>query len=109
MRPSLPKYDVTWDPRLVLEYISQWYPSEDISLEVLSFKLITLLALVTGHRMQTLSVIKIGNIYKTDLEITLKIPDKIKMTAPGRNAGCCNHADLKSLVKEHASKWWHKY
>lgn len=56
-----------------------------MSLESLSKKLVTLLALVTGQRMQTLSLIDIKNItIKEDL-VEIKIPERIKTSKPGKN------------------------
>ena len=54
-------------------------------MERIVFKLITMLALVTGHRMQTFSLIEIENVRTTDTAIEIKISDRIKTTAPGRN------------------------
>lgn len=84
MRPPQPKYDTTWDPKTVLDFLSKWFPNENLTLEQLSQKLITLLALVTGHRMQTLSLIKINNVKKSDSSITIMISDRIKTSALGR-------------------------
>lgn len=85
LRPPRPKYDSTWDPKIVLEFLSQWYPNDAISLEQLSFKLVTLLALTTGHRMQTFSLININNIRKGENCIEIKIPARIKTSKPGKN------------------------
>lgn len=62
LRPQLPKYNITWDPTLVLTYLSKRYPNEKLSLEQLTCKSVTLLALVTAQRVQTLSKITIDNI-----------------------------------------------
>ncbi|CAH0731008.1 unnamed protein product, partial [Brenthis ino] len=61
-KPSQPKYSITWDPSIVLNYLSAQWPHEGLDLEILSKKVITLLALVTAHRVQTLALIKIPNI-----------------------------------------------
>lgn len=82
LRPSKPKYHETWDPSIVLEYLSKL--PEDINLKISSQKLITLLALVTGHRMQTFSLIKLENIKDYNSKIEIRIPDRIKTSAPGR-------------------------
>ena len=85
LRPSLPKYDVTWDPEIVLKYFKTLPNNEDLNLSELSKKTITLLASTTAHRMQTFSLIKIENIEKSDQEkIIIKIPDRIKTS--GKNA-----------------------
>lgn len=83
LRPPLPRYNLTWDVSVVLNFLGNLYPNEDISLQMLSKKLLTLLALVTAHRLQTLSKIKINNIQVSENEIVIKIPDLIKTSRAG--------------------------
>lgn len=85
LRPSLPKYSSTWDPQLVLGYISQWFPNTELSLEKLTKKLVILLALCTAHRVQTFSVIKIKNIIINTNGIQIMINDIIKTSGVGRD------------------------
>lgn len=82
-RPPRPKYNETWDTSVVLNHIEKWYPNENLSLEKISKKLVTLLALVTAHRVQTISKIKICNINRCPSEIKIKIPDLIKTSRAG--------------------------
>ena len=70
--PALPRYDYVWDPGLVLNKLATMYPNESISLELLSKKVITLIALITAHRIQTLSLIKITNIIREETRILIK-------------------------------------
>lgn len=77
LRPTRPKYDSTWDPQLVLDHVSKW-DNTKISLEKLSYKLVTLLALITAQRMQCLALIDIRNIEETAEAFVIKIPDNIK-------------------------------
>lgn len=86
LRPARPKYNSTWDPQMVLNYISAWYPNSEISLEKLTKKVVILLALCTGHRIQTFSLIKIDNISFTTKDINIFITDLIKTSAPGRES-----------------------
>lgn len=81
--PPAPKYDMTWDPGLVLNYLSNYYPHEDLSLESLTKKMVMLLALTTGHRVQTLSLIHLSNMRITNTAIDIFIPDVIKTTKKG--------------------------
>lgn len=83
-KPSRPKYTMTWDPKIVLDHVSSWYPNSDLDLTKLSKKLVILLALCTSHRVQTLSLIKIANINKTPLGIKIFIPDIIKTSTASR-------------------------
>lgn len=81
-RPPKPKYDFTWDTNIVLNYISNLYPNETLSLEILSKKLIALLALVTAHRVQTLSQIQLKNINISSNCISIMISKQIKTSRP---------------------------
>lgn len=83
LRPQLPKYTSTWDTNCVLDYLNSWHPNESISLDQLSKKTITLLALTTAHRIQTLSKINIKNIKISSQCICIQIPDIIKTSRPG--------------------------
>ncbi|KAI5630745.1 phage integrase family domain-containing protein [Phthorimaea operculella] len=83
-RPSLPKYNSTWDPQIVLNHIANWYPNRELSREMLTKKLVMLLALCTAHRMQTFSLVKIENISFHSNGINIAIKDIIKTSAAGR-------------------------
>ncbi|KAB0790526.1 hypothetical protein PPYR_15075 [Photinus pyralis] len=83
LRAPAPKYNSTWDPGLVLQYLGSLYPNNVISIQLLSVKLITLLALVTAHRLQTFSVIQITNIEHKADGIEIKIPARIKTSSIG--------------------------
>ena len=85
LRPPAPRYDSTWDPKIVLNHLASWYPNDEITLEHLSKKLVVLLALVSGHRMQTLSLIDIRNIFQvSENYLEIKIPDRIKTSGPNK-------------------------
>lgn len=82
LRPSTPKYINTWDPGCVLNFLRN-YHNDNISLEKVSHKLAMLLALASGQRVQTLALIEVKNINKSENGIEIKIPKKIKTS--GRN------------------------
>ncbi|XP_033231989.1 uncharacterized protein LOC117182972 [Belonocnema kinseyi] len=50
-RPQKPRYECTWEPHTVLEYLKTLYPNENISIRLLTQKLLMLLALVTSQRI----------------------------------------------------------
>ncbi|XP_076677815.1 uncharacterized protein LOC143373945 isoform X2 [Andrena cerasifolii] len=85
LRPPRPKYDSTWDPKIVLDYLAALPHSEEMSLKELGRKLICFLALIAGHMMQTLSLIKVENIEEQGDALHIKIPDRIKTTGRNRN------------------------
>ncbi|XP_031329436.1 uncharacterized protein LOC116160392 [Photinus pyralis] len=85
LRPSRPRYNVVWDPQVVLAYLERLAMD---SLKALSEKLITLLALTTAHRIQTFSLIRIENIIESGNGFQILIEDKIKTSGIGRTQPC---------------------
>lgn len=83
LNPPAPRYNTTWDPMIVINYLSDFYPCDDICLRDLSFKTIALLAIASAQRMQTLSMIKIENISIESDYIIIKVVDLIKTSRPG--------------------------
>nr|CAH7762543.1 unnamed protein product [Callosobruchus chinensis] len=77
LRPSRPKYNCTWDPQQVIAFLGTWENSQ-ISLQHLSYKVATLLALVTGQRIQTISLIRPSNLMESPSGIQILITDQIK-------------------------------
>lgn len=81
LRPTRPKYNSTWDPNVVLQHLAA-LDNKTISLGNLSKKVVTLLALVTAQRVQTLSLIDISNIEQKTGGWYIKIPYRIKTSRP---------------------------
>ena len=59
--PPTPKYDIIWDPDLVISFFKNMGPNPGLYLKYLSLKTITLIALATSQRVQTLSILKRTN------------------------------------------------
>lgn len=83
-KPCFPRYQSTWDTNVVLDYVSNLYPHDDLSLGQLTKKLVTLLALSTAQRVQTLSLIKLCNVTFNESHVTIIEDDLIKTSAPGK-------------------------
>lgn len=75
-RPSLPRYRETWDPTVVLDFLSKM-PAV-LNLKELSKKLVTLLALTTAHRVQALASIKMKDIHFNSDCVVINISDVLK-------------------------------
>ncbi|KMQ84076.1 reverse transcriptase and recombinase [Lasius niger] len=82
-KPTRAKYQRIYDLEPVLKELERLYPLENLSLQDLTDKLVVLLAIVTAHRKQTLSLIKISNIRKINNGYEIEIPDRVKTTRPG--------------------------
>lgn len=87
LRPPKPRYECTWNPEKVLLFFQI---SDNTSLKILSYKTITLLALATAQRIQTLSLIKLRHIHISSMEIKIYIPDLIKTSRPNFPQPCIN-------------------
>lgn len=83
LKPPRPRYDYVWDPAPVIAKLSSVYPYDSVALDVITKKLVLLLALGTGHRIQTLASLRISQI-SLDEKLIIRIPDRIKTSAPGR-------------------------
>ncbi|KAL9962673.1 hypothetical protein ACROYT_G031795 [Oculina patagonica] len=85
LKPSLPRYTVIWDVGTVLKFLQTFPPITDLTLKQLTKKLVTLLALVTAQRTQTLS--KLDMTFMQDLpdKIVFSIRDRLKTTRPGKH------------------------
>ncbi|XP_020297308.1 uncharacterized protein LOC109861882, partial [Pseudomyrmex gracilis] len=82
-RPARLRYVTTWDVAPVLDYIEKLHPLKQLKLKEAVKKIVTLLALTTAQRLQTLSLIHTVNIVKSDVGISIKILERIKTTKPG--------------------------
>ena len=85
LRPALPRYDVTWDTSIVLSYLRTLSPVKKLSLKLLTFKLVMLLALLTGQRCQTLHALNIEDMTVTDNHVKLRIKTLLKQSKPGKH------------------------
>lgn len=86
-RPALPKYAFTWDVSVVLSYLRTLVPVHSLSLEKLTWKLVMLLALLTGQRGQTLYALDIRNIVLENEQAVLRVGDLLKTTKPNNHLG----------------------
>ena len=84
-RPALPRYQVTWDVSLVLNYLKKLHPPLSLSLKDLSFKLLTLFALLAGQRHQTLRSLDVINMSISADFAKFRVADILKTTRPSHH------------------------
>ena len=60
LKPPTPRYSHTWDVSTVLNYLKGLGGNSDLSMKQLTMKLVVLIALVTGQRCQTLSLLNLN-------------------------------------------------
>ena len=81
-RPSLPKYVVTYGVDIVFNYLNSLASSEVLSLKWLSFRLASLLCILSGQRAQTIGAIHLDYMLIEDHRCICYIPEILKVTRP---------------------------
>lgn len=76
MRPALPRYNVTWNVHIVLNYLQTEEPLSELALT--THKLLMLLNLLSRKRRQTLHLLDMRNIFIYDdfVEMDLVVFEK---------------------------------
>ena len=80
LRPPMPRYQCIWDANIVLEFLKNWFPYEDLPLSHLTHKVVMLLALSSAQRAQTLHVINVNNVSFADDLVEIPIFKLLKQT-----------------------------
>ena len=81
-RQSLPKYNVTYDANIVLNYLSTLSPNSDIPLQHLVHKLTALMCLLAGQRAQTLGTFCLDYMHIDNDRCIFYIPELVKQSRP---------------------------
>lgn len=82
LRPAFPKYTVTLDVSKVLSYLDSLQGANDLSLKLITFRLLMLLLLLSGQRLQSVHLIDIRNMEINSNIVIIRIGDLIKQSRP---------------------------
>ena len=85
-RTTEPRYNFIWDASVALNFIRKLPDNNDLRLKLLSFKLVMLIALVSGERVQTLSCLNLRFSYRVYDSLIFIIPDLTKTSGLGKVA-----------------------
>lgn len=85
LRPSMSRYQQTWDVDIVLKYLKSLSPVNCLNLKQLTFKTIMLMLLVSAKRGQSLHSLDIRNLNIKKHCIVFQITALHKETRPGTN------------------------
>lgn len=110
IKPVQYKPKTTWDVSKVLNYISSLYPLQSLCLKLSTFKRITLVALTTAARVQTLAALDLRFMSVYHGKVCFDICTLLKTSRPGRqnprvvlsmfnNPRLCVVTTLKEYVK----------
>lgn len=86
VNPPRPKYNDTWDVNQVTQYLRGLFPVNELTLKNLSLKLVTLLALASAQRGQTLQALNVTNMKIQEDKIIFVVSDRLKTTRPGHES-----------------------
>ena len=81
--PPCPRYATTWDPTVVLDYLKDWAPPNDITMQQLTLKVLMLALLVSGQRIHSFSVVEVEDLQLLDSQIIIHFGNKLKQSRPG--------------------------
>ena len=84
-RPSLPRYNSTWDVNIVLAFFRRQPQVHFLSLTDLTYKCVMLAALVSAQRCQSLWLLRIDKMWIEDDAYTFHIDGNFKQARPGHN------------------------
>ena len=83
INPPTPRYKTTWDPHIVLNYLSSLGTGDKLTLKLLSMKLLMLTALVSAQRGQSLHMLDIRFMKEGETQFEFLLPEHIKQSRPG--------------------------
>ena len=85
IRPAMPKYHEVWDVNEVLKHLQTLHPLNELSLKLLSFKVVMLLALLSGQRCQTLHSLTTRDMKVYHNKVVFIVSELTKTSKPGKH------------------------
>jgi hypothetical protein len=82
-KPPKPRYTYTWDVSIVLKYLYSLFPLENLSLKLLTLKLVALIALTSATSAQTLIALDIRNMRVSEDTAIFQISTLLKSSRVG--------------------------
>ncbi len=82
--PAKVKTSVTWDTNEVLSYLLKISPADEILIEMLTKKLLMLMAILAGVRGQTLYLLDTHNMTLRDSYASFHVAELSKTSKPGK-------------------------
>lgn len=84
-RPSLPRCAVTWDTDVLLQHLKRLSPVKRLTLKDLTFKLVALIAILSGQRIQSIQLLDVRNMSLSKSKCKFRIGDLVKTSRPGKH------------------------
>ena len=84
-RQPTPRYLFTWDVSCVLKYLSTLFPLNRLSMKLLTFKVVALIALATAPRAQTLISMDLDFMLVKENQVIFTFPNLLKTSRVGQS------------------------
>lgn len=88
-KPNLPRYTKIWDVSIVLNYLEKRSPGKCLNLRQLTHKLVTLIALVSGQRSQTIGALSVDQLEISHEHAKFHITELLKHTTSSNKLNNC--------------------
>ena len=108
LRPSFPRYVVTWDVGIVLRFLATWHPPSSLSLKQLTLKAVALVALTASDRAQTIHALRVDRVASTNKGLEFVVFDRLKTSRrghPPRVVTCVSWRDPELDVALYVHKY----
>mgnify|MGYP001553102007 CR=1 FL=1 len=92
--PRIPRYSLIWDHNQVLDCLRAWSPNKELTKLKLAMKLLVLLLLVTGQRVQTMNYLHLDDMQLSKCECKFLVTENLKHS---RGNGPATEVMLKSF------------
>ena len=107
-KPPKVRYSFTWDVNVVIDFLETLYPLKNLSLKLLTFKLVALISLCTAPRAQTLVALDVDFMKYDGNKVVFYLPTLLKTSKVGRDAFCVvleKYTDKKLCVVKTLSSY----
>ena len=108
LRPSFPRYVVTWDVGIVLRFLAAWHPPSSLSLKQMTLKTVALVALTASDRAQTIHALRSDMVEPTKKGLEIVVLERLKTSRrghPPRVVTCVTWPDQELDVAYYVHKY----
>lgn len=84
LKPSLPRYQMTWDVNQVLLFLESWWPLDGLSLKTLTLRTVALVAITSAQRSQTIQLLDISFMRRVNQGLHFTLNKLTKTDKPGK-------------------------
>ena len=77
-RPKFPRFIVTWDVGVMLKFLARWHPIASLSMQQLTLKCVSLLALTSSDRAQTLHLLDVERVHISSQGLEFEVASLLK-------------------------------